>query len=491
MRCAEFRAPTRQSQQPLPARRPARSPLSLCRARRHSHCVSGTARLGWCRSPGSVWWFPRTAVPLAPCVLAASPDAYPRGGLQVASLSQRCTELWDRSLGDEEATRTRAIRRAGVRRDRGYIASPAQTPELAARYDRDETSSLLRRPSLNSAFTLCSTPTTLFIGCDRPAEKLDVSRERRAQCISRRSTVLDVGDCWEEDAKGGAVSQERPLRTRCEHARGPERPPSCSTVPAPRRPRRRAPRRTGSRTGSRGARIRVSAVAKEASTWSRRGVRGSFIAYSRANADWRDRFVQHLESVVSDRTLFVDRDSIPAGANWKQTISEAVHHAKCALLLSTRRVPQEERNSPALSASDSSRRRHKNGRLKLLPVLVEPCSWNTVPGLRDLRLVHWPGDGEMIAGRERTARSPKPTPSIAPSSRFCDRISREDFSGQDSDDDPTEDGASPRASPTTSEPISSASFEERVLRPRSVHAEVRGTDTYRETRPGLRRTPRR
>ena len=62
---------------------------------------------------------------------------------------------------------------------------------------------------------------------------------------------------------------------------------------------------------------------------------GLFVAYSRADAKWRDRFVKHLESVVSDSILFVDRDSIPAGADWKQAIAGAINHARCALLLLT------------------------------------------------------------------------------------------------------------------------------------------------------------
>jgi serine/threonine protein kinase len=165
---------------------------------------------------------------------------------------------------------------------------------------------------------------------------------------------------------------------------------------------------------------------------------GLFIAYSRANADWRDRFVQHLESVVSDRTLFVDRDSIPAGANWKLAISEAVDHAKCALLLLT---------DEYLKKNGTARRfelpillkAHKNGQLKLLPVLVEPCSWNTVPGLRDLQLVHWPGDGEMIAGREANRALSEADSVDRAIVEICDRISRENFSDQDADDDPTED----------------------------------------------------
>ena len=64
---------------------------------------------------------------------------------------------------------------------------------------------------------------------------------------------------------------------------------------------------------------------------------GLFVAYSRRNCDWRwrDRFVKHLKSVVTESELFVDRASIQGGADWELSIENAVNRAKCALLLLT------------------------------------------------------------------------------------------------------------------------------------------------------------
>ena len=56
---------------------------------------------------------------------------------------------------------------------------------------------------------------------------------------------------------------------------------------------------------------------------------GLFVAYSRRNCDWRwrDRFVKHLKSVVSDSELFVDRTSIQGGIDWELSIENAVKRA--------------------------------------------------------------------------------------------------------------------------------------------------------------------
>jgi TIR domain len=103
-----------------------------------------------------------------------------------------------------------------------------------------------------------------------------------------------------------------------------------------------------------------------------------FVAYSRADAEWRDRFVEQLESVVSHRDLFVDRDSIPGGADWEREITDAISRARCALLLLTGnylKIDDYARDKELRKLLDA----HKAGHLKLLPSLSNPVCGRRSP----------------------------------------------------------------------------------------------------------------
>ena len=125
---------------------------------------------------------------------------------------------------------------------------------------------------------------------------------------------------------------------------------------------------------------------------------GLFVAYSRADASWRDMFLEDLMSRVPESAIFVDPSSIPGGADWQRAITSGIHRAKCALLLLTDHylkigsTAREEELPLLLHAQECG--------LTILPVLVKPCAWKTIPGLSKLQLMSWPGDGQMEAGRE-------------------------------------------------------------------------------------------
>lgn len=115
-----------------------------------------------------------------------------------------------------------------------------------------------------------------------------------------------------------------------------------------------------------------------------------FVSYSRFDVGWRDRFLLHLRERFAHDLLWVDQESIDAGVDPWKSIEEGVRRAKCALLLLT----------PHYLDCDHPARTHElqmlideqRKGLHLLPVLVEPCSWEHVPGLTDHQLVGWPGD---------------------------------------------------------------------------------------------------
>jgi hypothetical protein len=156
---------------------------------------------------------------------------------------------------------------------------------------------------------------------------------------------------------------------------------------------------------------------------------GLFVAYSRRNCDWRwrDRFVKHLKSVVTESELFVDRASIQGGADWELSIENAVNRAKCALLLLTdsyldKSAFAREHELPLLLEA------HEAGHLVLLPVLVEPCSWQTISQLSKLELMPWPGDTRADAvGEDKRALSEARSPDRAVVA-ICNQLRKQYFS---------------------------------------------------------------
>lgn len=125
---------------------------------------------------------------------------------------------------------------------------------------------------------------------------------------------------------------------------------------------------------------------------------GLFLAYSRADSGWRDRFAQQLSASFAGGDRWIDRYAIPDGENSWAEIAAAIDRVKCALLLLT---------PDYLSLDHAARARElpllldaRQRGLTLLPVLVEQCAWDTVEGLRDLQLVGWPGDVVRHDGRE-------------------------------------------------------------------------------------------
>ncbi len=125
---------------------------------------------------------------------------------------------------------------------------------------------------------------------------------------------------------------------------------------------------------------------------------GLFLAYSRADSGWRDRFARQLSATFAGGDRWIDRWSVPEGENSWDAIAAAVDRVRCALLLLT---------PDYLSLDHAARTRElplllraRDRGLTLLPVLVEQCAWDEVDGLEDLELARWPGDAVVRDGRE-------------------------------------------------------------------------------------------
>ena len=114
-----------------------------------------------------------------------------------------------------------------------------------------------------------------------------------------------------------------------------------------------------------------------------------FLSYSRRDGDWRKRFIRHLAEQFSlGDKVWVDVQSIQGGSNWEESIRRGATSAKCALVLLTPNYLDCE--GYARKELDLLLKEARNG-LQLLPVLVEPCSWDTIEGLKQINLMRWTG----------------------------------------------------------------------------------------------------
>ncbi len=120
-----------------------------------------------------------------------------------------------------------------------------------------------------------------------------------------------------------------------------------------------------------------------------------FISYAHEDEEWKERLMSHLEVLVREGLIQTwDDRKIDAGEEWEVRIREAMEHASIAVLLvseallSSRYVTEVE--VPALLA-----RRAEEG-LRIIPVIVRSCAWQSVSWLRQLQVR--PTDGRPLAG---------------------------------------------------------------------------------------------
>ncbi len=121
-----------------------------------------------------------------------------------------------------------------------------------------------------------------------------------------------------------------------------------------------------------------------------------FLSYSTGDAEWRDLFLKHMRTMLSEKQLFVDKQSLRDGADWKAQLEEELACSKCALLLLTPQYLEvgnfaQDEELPMLLEEHQ-----KPGGLKLLPVLVENCAYTERPELASLQLVGWDNNTKSV-----------------------------------------------------------------------------------------------
>lgn len=114
-----------------------------------------------------------------------------------------------------------------------------------------------------------------------------------------------------------------------------------------------------------------------------------FVSYSHADRVWLDRLQIHLAPLVSQRLVDAwDDTKIRPGSQWQSELEDALFRAHIAVLLI----------SADFLASDSIMNkelpllleRSARGELRLLPVVVGPSRWETIPALYQLKSLNPP-----------------------------------------------------------------------------------------------------
>lgn len=109
-----------------------------------------------------------------------------------------------------------------------------------------------------------------------------------------------------------------------------------------------------------------------------------FISYSHKDEAWKDALKQQLQ-VLQLHTEFAvwDDRQIQVGDNWQPAIEQAIAQAKVAILL----VSSDFLSSEFVTRQEIPKflqRREQEG-LRIVPVIVRPCAWRTVPWLASLQ----------------------------------------------------------------------------------------------------------
>jgi TIR domain/NACHT domain len=109
-----------------------------------------------------------------------------------------------------------------------------------------------------------------------------------------------------------------------------------------------------------------------------------FISYSHKDEKWRELFVRHLGVLEREDLLSVWSDRrIEAGGDWQREIEQALAQARVAVLL----ISADFLTSDFILGEEIPqilKRRSQDG-LRLVPVIVRPCTWDKVKWLQPMQ----------------------------------------------------------------------------------------------------------
>jgi tetratricopeptide (TPR) repeat protein len=119
-----------------------------------------------------------------------------------------------------------------------------------------------------------------------------------------------------------------------------------------------------------------------------------FISYSHKDEEWKDRLVSHLGALRHQGLINLWEDRlISAGEEWYKNIQDGIDASSVAILL----VSPNSLTSEFILRDDVSSllQRRKEEGAYIIPVIVEPCAWQSVGWLR--RMQTRPKDGQPLS----------------------------------------------------------------------------------------------
>lgn len=130
--------------------------------------------------------------------------------------------------------------------------------------------------------------------------------------------------------------------------------------------------------------IRYDSIYLESTPFNRLAMTDIFISYSHKDEAWKDALQRHLKVLQTHNAFSIwDDRQIELGANWLPAIEGAIEQAKVALLL----VSSDFLTSEFVTRREIPRflqRREAEG-LQVVPIIIRPCAWVTVPWLAALQ----------------------------------------------------------------------------------------------------------
>jgi TIR domain len=120
-----------------------------------------------------------------------------------------------------------------------------------------------------------------------------------------------------------------------------------------------------------------------------------FISYSHQDETWKDRLVKHLKVLEPEGVLEPWHDrQILGGDDWLAKIQEAMDRADVAVLL----ISADSLGSQFILETEVPYllERQKRDGIRIIPLIVRPCPWSSVPWLSALQCR--PKDGKPLSG---------------------------------------------------------------------------------------------
>ena len=120
-----------------------------------------------------------------------------------------------------------------------------------------------------------------------------------------------------------------------------------------------------------------------------------FISYSHKDEEWKDKLVTHLGVLQEQGLLEIWEDrQIAGGDDWFPGIEKAIESANIAILMITANF-LTSKFILGNEVPDLLKRREKHN-LRIMPLIVKPCAWDTVKWLKPIQAR--PKDGSPLSG---------------------------------------------------------------------------------------------